>query len=88
MTEYEKGFHDGFEKAKSALSSKISTCINNCELMPTPKELEHKCCICGRQFSGDGNNPAPVEHANDDVCCDACNTDVVIPLRLFLHRMR
>ena len=82
MTEYEKGFHDGFEKAKSVLSSKISTCI------ATPKRATHKCCICGHQFSGKGNNPAPVEHHVGEVCCDECNANVVVPLRLFLYRMR
>lgn len=87
MTEYEKGFHDGFEKAKSVLSSKISNCINNCELV-TQKRAIHTCCICGRQFSGEGNNPAPVEHHDGDVCCDKCNANVVVPLRLFLYRMR
>lgn len=39
-----------------------------------------KCCICGKQINNDGNNPAPVK---GDVCCDECNVDVVIPLRLF-----
>ena len=88
MTEYEKGFHDGFEKAKTVLSSKISTCINNCDLASAPKELKHTCCICGHQFIGDGNNPSPVKHHDGDVCCDECNANVVIPLRLFLHQMR
>ena len=88
MTEYEKGFHDGFEKAKTVLSSKISTCINNCDLVSTPKELRHKCCICGRQFTGKGNNPAPVEHHVGEVCCDECNANVVVPLRLFLNQIR
>lgn len=87
MTEYEKGFHDGFEKAKSVLISKISNCINNCELV-TSKRATHKCCICGRQFSGEGNNPAPVEHHDGDVCCDECNANVVVPLRLFLNQIR
>ena len=88
MTEYEKGFHDGFEKAKTVLSERVSNCINNCELMSTPKRVTHKCCICGHQFSGNGNNPAPVEHHVGEVCCDECNANIVIPLRLFLNQMR
>ena len=86
MTEYEKGFHDGFEKAKTVLNSKISTCINNCELMSTSKRATHKCCICGHQFAGEGNNPTPVEHHDGDMCCDECNANIVIPIRLFLHQ--
>ena len=87
MTEYEKGFCDGFEKAKIMLSSKISICTNNCELA-TAKRAIHKCCICGHQFAGEGNNPVPVEHYDGDVCCDECNTNIVIPLRLFLNQTR
>lgn len=87
MTEYEKGFHDGFEKAKIVLSSKISTCINNCELV-TPNRATRKCCICGHYIIGEGNSPAPVEHHDGDVCCDECNANVVVPLRLFLYQMR
>lgn len=86
MTEYEKGFHDGFEKAKNVLSSKISACINNCELA-TSKRATHKCCLCGRQFNGEGNNPAPLVHHDGDVCCDECNANVVVPLRLLLFRL-
>ena len=87
MTEYEKGFRNGFEKAKTVLSERISTCINNCELV-TSKRATHKCCICGCQFSGDGNNPVPVKHNDGEVCCDKCNTNIVIPIRLFLRQMR
>lgn len=41
---------------------------------------ERKCCICGRQIKGFGNNPTPVK-ANG-LCCDACNLNKVIPARL------
>ena len=37
------------------------------------------CCICGKEFEGYGNNPAPVK--NDGQCCDDCNMNVVIPAR-------
>lgn len=38
------------------------------------------CCICGNEFIGYGNNPYPV--TNKGVCCDGCNSTVVIPKRL------
>ena len=31
---------------------------------------KHTCCICGKEFEGDGNNPYPV--ADEGVCCDDC----------------
>lgn len=37
------------------------------------------CSICGKKFSGDGNNASPV---NDGICCDECNSDVVVPRRI------
>ena len=53
-----------------------------------------KCCICGRQLEGFGNNPdgamwrneegtivAP-EFSKEDRCCDFCNFTKVIPARL------
>lgn len=42
-----------------------------------------KCCICGKQFTGWGNNPWPVytEDLNAE-CCDDCNADRVLPARL------
>lgn len=39
-----------------------------------------KCCICGRTYSGSGNNPRPVKE--DGECCDACNEQYVIPARI------
>ena len=39
-----------------------------------------KCCICGRAFTGFGNNPWPVK--DDGECCDACNEQHVIPARI------
>jgi len=38
-----------------------------------------KCSICGKEFEGWGNNAWPV---NDGTCCDECNANVVIPMRL------
>ena len=38
------------------------------------------CCICGKNFEGWGNNPAPVK--DEGVCCDDCNATRVIPARI------
>lgn len=39
-----------------------------------------ECCICGKEFTGYGNNPWPV--MKDGKCCDECNFDTVLPARL------
>lgn len=36
----------------------------------------NKCCICGREFIGKGNNPRPLK--NKGVCCNNCNKKVVL----------
>ena len=46
------------------------------------------CSICGKEFTGYGNEPWPVKDVNghtltaDDRCCDTCNFEIVIPLRI------
>lgn len=42
--------------------------------------LEKKCCICGEDYEGHGNNPSPL--SNKGQCCDACNLKFVIPARI------
>lgn len=37
------------------------------------------CCICGKPYEGQGNNPQPVMTWGD--CCDLCNVTLVIPRR-------
>lgn len=44
------------------------------------REAEYTCCICGDDFEGYGNNPAPYKESGK--CCDACNRKFVIPARL------
>lgn len=44
--------------------------------------MKKKCCLCGREFKGWGNNPWPV--VDNGVCCDECNMTKVIPARLKL----
>lgn len=39
-----------------------------------------KCCICGKEIKGYGNNPRPVK--KEGLCCDECNLEVVIPARI------
>lgn len=40
------------------------------------------CCICGKEYTGWGNNPYPVDKREDARCCDVCNDTQVIPARL------
>lgn len=50
-------------------------------------EENKKCCICGKHFSGWGNDPWPVNMNSGTVCCDECNYNVVIPARIAaLHK--
>lgn len=43
-----------------------------------------KCCICGREFEGFGNNPYPLCDKDDfeSRCCDECDNLYVIPARI------
>ena len=42
--------------------------------------MKYTCCICGKKAEGFGNNPEPVKSKGE--CCDTCNAEVVIPVRL------
>jgi len=42
-------------------------------------KTEWECSICQRMCTGIGNNAEPV---NSGRCCDECNTNVVVPMRL------
>lgn len=55
-----------------------------CALQPDKDTVEFikTCCICGKDFTGYGNNPDPVK--TDGKCCDECNLTVVIPARMRL----
>ena len=45
-----------------------------------------RCCLCGKEFDGFGNDPRPVMEAFGkgewNVCCDDCNMRRVIPARM------
>ena len=43
--------------------------------------MEKKCCVCGREYSEFGNNANPIRKGS---CCDYCNTQFIIPARVFL----
>ena len=38
------------------------------------------CCICGRPYTGEGNDPWPVRESGR--CCERCNRNRVLPARL------
>lgn len=40
---------------------------------------KYVCCICGNECVGYGNNAAPVK---EGYCCNECNSNVVIPIRI------
>lgn len=46
----------------------------------------YKCCICGITDHGYGNNPDPIKKKGR--CCDECNADQVIPVRLGLDNIK
>lgn len=41
-----------------------------------------KCVICGEEINDYGNNPYPVRTAEDARCCDDCNSEFVLPVRI------
>ena len=44
-----------------------------------------KCCLCGKEVEGYGNDPSPIQTKNeDDECCDECNLAKVVPARMEL----
>ncbi|MDR2571535.1 MAG: hypothetical protein LBD23_14755 [Oscillospiraceae bacterium] len=49
--------------------------------------MERKICgICKKEYEGFGNNPHPIETISNDRCCDSCNINIVIPVRLFISK--
>lgn len=43
-----------------------------------------KCCFCKANISGEGNNAEPVK---DGICCDRCNMDIVVPMRILYAKV-
>lgn len=50
----------------------------------TENNSRNICAICGREYTGPGNNAYPVSIG---YCCDKCNCTVVIPLRITFARI-
>ncbi len=46
------------------------------------REKVFKCCLCGKSFTGYGNNPYPVDKDLEHRCCDVCNVTKVLPARV------
>lgn len=42
-----------------------------------------KCVLCGKEFSGYGNNAEPLKKG---VCCDECNQKVILERILLLTK--
>ena len=42
--------------------------------------MRKTCCLCGEEFEGYGNDPAPLKDSGE--CCGRCNAEKVIPARL------
>ena len=49
-------------------------------------DFEKSCCICECAVKGIGKNPRPVVNRKGAVCCDWCDSTVVIPARIKLFR--
>ena len=47
-----------------------------------------KCCICGKEIKGYGNNPWPISTNKEDRCCDECNFTIVVPKRIEMLQER
>lgn len=46
------------------------------------EKKDRVCSICKQPFHGFGHNPEPILKY-EDRCCDGCNRDVVVPVRIF-----
>jgi len=44
--------------------------------------MTYVCCICGKKYTGYGNNSWPVNNDESARCCDECNWTKIIPARL------
>lgn len=55
------------------------------------KKIEKfKCCLCGAECEGFGNNPFPLCNADDyeSRCCDDCDDTLVLTARLMQIKFR
>ena len=42
----------------------------------------YKCSICGKETTGFGNDPRPIIDNESERCCDDCNNNYVIPMKI------
>lgn len=67
------------EKKKSKKTKGLKSENQVINLNSVKFEEEVKICpLCGKPYTGWGNNPSPLEM---DMVCDECNLNVIIPLR-------
>ena len=52
---------------------------------------KRQCCICGKEFDGDGNNPEPVMPRKmgikENRCCNDCERKAVMPVMAIIERV-
>lgn len=47
-------------------------------------DVKRQCCFCGKSVGKWGNNPFPACTIKDAECCDDCNFNIVLPLRIMM----
>ena len=47
-----------------------------------------RCCFCGKELGQWGNSPYPACTKSGAQCCDECNMNIVIPLRILRATMK
>ena len=67
-------------KREETHSAYLEGCANQEPQATHGSQRWFKCCLCDKQAKGWGNNPQPLMSGK---CCDECNTDKVIPARMW-----
>ena len=45
--------------------------------------MKPKCCLCGKECESEfGNSVFPLIKDENKVCCDECNKEKIVPLRI------
>ena len=71
--------NDGLEVATPVADEKTKAYQNG--VGHSELTMESRCCICGNELEGYGNNPDPVDDFEEGKCCDVCDKVLVIPFR-------
>lgn len=73
-------YQDELDKVLAKYGKQVADLEKDPAVNDIKENLEkHKCVICGKDFEGYGNNAEPCKKG---LCCDKCNTSVVIPARI------